>query len=120
MVALSFSRKALGPVLGGLESKSGSEIRLNPLPTQVPAKSARGPKTSGSERLAVDSPRRVWRWAVSAMACSFQVATGGGRKNASYFRHATRGRCDVNLITRRFQPGRISPEAIAGCEVAHT
>src|ERR1700745_460679 len=112
MVALSFSRKALGPVLGGLESKSGSEIRLNRLPTQVPAKSARGPKTSGSERLAVDSPRRVGRGAVSAMACSFQVA-GGGRKNASYFRHATRGRCDVNLITRRFQPGRISPEAIA-------
>jgi hypothetical protein len=59
MVALSFSRKALGPVLGGLESKSGSEIRLNPLPTQVPARSARGPKTSGSERLAVDSKTRV-------------------------------------------------------------
>jgi hypothetical protein len=33
IVALSFNRKALGPVLGGRESKSDSEIKLNPLPT---------------------------------------------------------------------------------------
>src|ERR1017187_3386804 len=44
IVAFSFSLKSFGPVPGGTEEKSGSEMRLKPVPTQVPARSAYGPR----------------------------------------------------------------------------
>src|SRR5579863_9876069 len=66
LVAFSFRRKGLGPVLGGVESKSGNEIRLKPPPTHVPARSASGPRLGAS--LSSGNPGRMFNVSCGVVA----------------------------------------------------
>jgi len=73
-VELSFTRNRFGPVLGGLGSKSGSEMRLKPVPIHVPARSVSGPRPSATS--ASGRPRRV---IIDISGTAEGVGTGIGR-----------------------------------------